>query len=148
MIMLRNLRARCSVADAARIRTVLHVSLPIRSNRTKVEVSQMPPTLQHDSPLEWLPFGSHNDAIVFAPCVWIVFAPVQFETFKSQRVDGDKQILGPLVTITAFPQAVINEEVIENRRTKHTVLPPELGYGGERAVCENLCFVTTHSWRK
>src|SRR5437773_12472607 len=145
MIMLRKLRARCSVADAARIRTVLHVSLPIGGNRTEVEVSQMPPTFQHDSPLEWLPFGSHNDAIVFAPCVWIVFAPVQFKALKPQRVDGDEQILRPLVAVAARPKAMINEDVVENRRAKHAVLPPELGYGSERAVCQQLCFFTIHS---
>src|SRR6266480_841375 len=145
MIMLRNLRARYSVAYAACIRTVLHVSLPIRGNRTEVEVSQMPPTFQHDPSLEWLPFGGHNDAIVLAPRVRIVFAPVQFETFKSQRIEDDKQILGPLVTVTAFPQAVINEEVIKDRRTKHAVFSPELANSGERAVCQQLCFFTTHS---
>src|SRR4029077_3227194 len=122
--------------------------LIIAGNRAEVQVSQMPPTFQHDPPLEWLPFGRHNDAIVFAPCVWIVFAPVQFEGLKPQRIDGDEQILRPLVAVAALPQAMINEEVIEDRRPKHAVFSPELAYSGERAVCQQLCFFTIDSWRK
>src|SRR4030095_4286026 len=131
MIMLRNLRARCSVADPARIRTVLHVSLPIGGDQTEVQVSQMPPTLEHDPSLEWLALGSHDDAIVLAPRVRIVFAPVQFEALKPQRIDSDEKILGPLIAVAALPKAVINEEIVENRRAKHAVLPPELGYGSQ-----------------
>src|SRR2546421_11192408 len=108
----------------------------------------MAPALQHDPTLEWLPFGGHNDAIVLAPRARIIFAPVQLEALESQRIEGDKQILGPLVTITAFPQAMINEEVIEDRRPKHAVFSPELAYSRERAVCQQVCFFTIHSWRK
>src|SRR5438094_6641664 len=108
----------------------------------------MPPALQHNSAFEWLAFGSHDDAVILAPRVWIVFAPVQFQALKPQRIDGDEQILRPLVAVAALPKAMINEEVVENRRAKHAVLPPELGYGSERAVCKQLCFVTIHSWRK
>ena len=68
----------------------------------------MPPTLQHNAPIERLAFRSHNDAIVLAPRAGIIFAPVQFEALESQRIEGDKQILRPLVAVTAFPQAVIN----------------------------------------
>ena len=120
----------------------------IAGNRAEVQVSQMPPTLEHDPPIEWLAFGRHNDAIVLAPRAGIIFAPVQLEALESQRIEGDKQILGPLVTITAFPQAVINEEVIEDRRPKHAVFSPELAYSRERAVCQQVCFFTIHSWRK
>src|SRR6266481_4957238 len=108
----------------------------------------MPPALQHDPALEWLALGRHNDAIVLPPRAGIVFAPVQFEALESQRIEGDKQILGPLVTITAFPQAVINEEVVEDRRPKHAVFSPELAYSCERAVCKQLCFFTIEYWRK
>lgn len=108
----------------------------------------MPPTLQHDPPIERLAFGRHNDAIVLAPRARIIFAPVQFEALEPQRIEGDKQILGPLVTITAFPQAMINEEVIEDRCPKHAVFSPELAYSGERAVRQQLCFFTINSWRK
>ena len=108
----------------------------------------MPPALQHNAPIERLALGRHNDAIVLAPRARIIFAPVQFEALESQRIEGDKQILGPLVAVTAFPQAVINEEVIEDRRPKHAVFSPELAYSGERAVCQQLCFFTIHSWRK
>src|SRR6267143_698112 len=108
----------------------------------------MPPALQHDPTLEWLPFGGHNDAIVLAPSARIVFAPVQLEALKSQRIERNEQILRPLVAVTAFPQAVINEEVIEDRRPKHAVFSPELAYSGERAVCQQSCFITIDSWRK
>src|SRR5262249_32270972 len=90
MISLGNLRTRCSFADKLRVRTVLNISLPIGGDRTEVEVSQMAPTFQHDPPLEWLAFGSDNNAIVLAPRVRIMFAPVQFEALKSQRIDGDE----------------------------------------------------------
>lgn len=105
----------------------------------------MPPTLEHDPSVEWLAFGGHHDAIVLAPRARIVFAPVQFKARKPQRIESSKQVLRPLVTITAFSEAVINEEVIENRRAKHAVFSPEFGHCGERAVCEQLCFVTIHS---
>src|ERR1700745_3463827 len=108
----------------------------------------MAPTRQHDPLLEWLALGSHDNAVVLAPRARIMFAPVQFEAPKFQLIESDKQVLRPLVAVTAFPQAVINEEVIENRRPKHAVFPPELGYCDERAVCQQLCFVTVHSWRK
>src|SRR5205823_12614312 len=134
MIMIGNVRACCSVADTTGIRTVLHISLPIGGNRTEVEVSQMPPTLEHDPSVEWLAFGGHHDAIVLAPRARIVFAPVQFKALKSQCIESSEQVLRPLVTITAFSEAVINEEVIKNRRAKHAVFSPELGYGRERAV--------------
>jgi hypothetical protein len=142
MIVLGNLRGCCFVTDKLRVRAVLYISFPIAGNRTKVKVSEMSPTLEHDSPIEWLAFGSHNDAIVLAPRARIVFAPVQLQTFKSQRIKADEQVLRPLVAITAFPQAVINEEVIEDRRPKHAVFSPELAYSGERAVCQQLCFFT------
>src|SRR6267143_3951899 len=108
----------------------------------------MPPALQHDPLIEWLAFGSHNDAIILAPCARIVFAPVQLEALKSQRIEGAKQIFGPLVAVTAFPQAMINEEVIEDRRPKHAVFSPELAYSGECAACQQSCFITIDSWRK
>src|SRR6266542_6411149 len=120
----------------------------VAGNQTEVEVSQVPPTLEHDPSLEWLAFGGHNDAVVLAPRARIVFAPVQFEAFKSQRIESNEQILRPLIAITAFPQAVINEEVIENWRPKHAVFSPELAYGGERALCQERRLLSIHSWRK
>src|SRR5262245_10107736 len=144
MITPGNLRACCLVADKFRVRAVLDISLPIGGNQTEVEVPQMPPTFQHDPPFEWLASGSHNNAIVLAPGIRIVFAPVQFEALKPQRIKGDEEVLRPLVTVTTFSQAVINEEVIENRRAKHAVFPPKLAYGRERAVCQQRCFVPIH----
>src|ERR1044071_2954913 len=110
MVTLGDFRACCSVADTTRIRAVLDVMLPIGSNRTKVEVSQMTPTFQHDPSIEWLAFGGHDDAIVLAPRVWIIFAPTQVEALKVQFIESNQQVLRPLVAVTAFPQAVINEK--------------------------------------
>ena len=146
--MLGNVRGRCSIANPAGIRAVLHIGLPIGGNRTEVQVSQMPPTLQHNASFERLAFGGHNDAIVLAPGIRIVFAPVQFEAFKSQRIKGDEQVLRPLITVTALPQAVINEEVVEDRRPKHAVFSPELAYRDEGTICQKLRLVSIHSWRK
>ncbi len=126
--MLGNLRARCSVADTARIRTVLHVSLPLGGNRTEVEVPKMPPTFQHNPSLEWLALGGHNDAIILAPGTRIVFAPVQLEAGELQFIKSDKQVFRPLVAIAAFPDAMVNEEIIENRRPEHPVFPPQFAH--------------------
>jgi len=134
MITLGSLRMRFFAADKLRVRRVLGIRLPIGGDRTKVEMAQMPPTLQHDPPMEWLAFCGHNDAIVLAPRSGIMFAPVQFEALKSQRIEGGQEVLRPLVAVAAFPEAVINEEIIENRRAKHAVFPPKLGCSGERAL--------------
>ena len=145
MVTLGDFRACCSFADTPRIRAVFHVMLPIGGNRTKVEVSQMPPTFQHDPSIEWLAFGGHDDAIVLAPCVWIIFAPTQLEALKVQFIESEKQVLRPLVAVTAFPQAVINEKIIEDWRAKHAVFSSELAYSDERAFGQQLCFVTIYS---
>jgi len=88
----------------------------------------MPPALQHDPPIEWLAFGSHNDAIILAPCARIVFAPVQLEAGELQFIKSDKQVLRPLVAVAAFPDAMVNEEIIENRRPEHPVFPPQFAH--------------------
>ena len=76
---------------------------------------------------------------------WIVFAPSQLEAFKVQFIESKKQVLRPLVAVTAFPQAVINEKIIEDWRAKHAVFSPEPANSDERTVSQQLCFVTIYS---
>src|SRR6266480_3789097 len=108
----------------------------------------MPPALQHDPALEWLSFGGDHDAIVLAPRARIIFAPVQLEAGELQFIERDEQVLRPLVAVTAFPEAMINQEIIENWRAKHSVLSPELAYGGVSALCQQRCLLPIHSRRK
>src|SRR5439155_25756789 len=108
----------------------------------------MPPALQHDPALERLAFGSYDDAIVLAPSARIIFAPVQVEAGELQFIEGDEQVLRPLVAVTAFPEAVIDKEVVKNWRSKHSVFSPELAYSGVSALPEQLCLLPIHSWRK
>jgi hypothetical protein len=62
----------------------------------------MPPTFQHDAPVEWLALRGDNKAIVLAPCVGIMFTPSQLESFQVQLIQSKKQILRPLIAITAL----------------------------------------------
>jgi len=108
----------------------------------------MPPALQHDPAVEWLSFRSNHDAIVLAPIPGVRFAPVQLEAGELQCIEGDEQVLRPLETVATFPDAMINKKVIENWRTKHPVLSPELAYRGVSALCQQPCFFSIHSRRK
>src|SRR6266516_3478619 len=108
----------------------------------------MPPALQHDPTLEWLALGGDHDTIVLAPRVRIIFAPVQFEAGELQSIEGDEQVLRPLVAVAAFPDAMVDEKIIENWRAKHSVFSPEFGYSGVCALCQQLCLLPIHSWRK
>src|SRR6266480_1675496 len=108
----------------------------------------MPPALQHYPALEWLSFGGDHDTIVLAPRARIIFAPVQLEAGEPQFIERDEQVLRPLVTVAAFPEAVIKKEIIENWRAKHPVLSPELAYSGISALCQQRCLIPIHPWRK
>src|SRR6266576_3696071 len=108
----------------------------------------MPPALQHDPALEWLSFGGDHDAIVLAPRARIIFAPVQLEAGELQFIERDEQVLRPLVTVTAFPEAMINKKIIENWRAKHPVVSPEFADSGVSALCQQLCFFSIHRRRK
>src|SRR6266566_3015828 len=108
----------------------------------------MPPALQHDPALEWLSFGGDHDTIVLKPCARIIFSPVQLEAGELQSIESNKQVLRPLVTVAAFPEAVVDKEIIKNWRAKHSVLSPEFGYSGVCALCQQLCLLPIHSWRK
>src|SRR5438445_666721 len=127
---------------------LLLVRLPIGDDWTEVKVSQMPPALQHDPAIKWLSFRSDNDAIVLAPIPGVRFAPVQIEAGEFQSVEGDEQVLRPLVTVTAFPQTMIDKKVVKNWRSEHAVLFSELAGGGVSTLCQQLCLLPIHSWRK
>ena len=140
---------RCrSGANEARVRAVFDVRLSVAEDRTIAQMSQIPPALQDDSTVEWLPFRSDNDAIVLAPIPGVRFAPVQLEAGEFQSVEGDEQVLRPLETVATFPDAMINKKIIENWRGEHAVLPPELAGGGVSTLCQQLCLLPIHSWRK
>ena len=145
MISRGRIRGCCPFADQARVRAVLHVKLPIGSNWTEVQVSQMAPALQHDPALELLAFGSYDDAIVLAPRAPIMVAPVQLQAGKLQFIKSDEQIFRPLVTVATFPEAVIDQEIVEDRRTKHAVLSPKLANSCVTALCQQLRFLSIHS---
>src|SRR6266550_9224772 len=108
----------------------------------------MPPALQHYPALEWLSFGGDHDTIVLAPRARIIFAPVQLEAGEPQFIERDEQVLRPLVTVAAFPEAVIKKEIIENWRAKHPVFSPEFADSGVSALCQQFGLVPIHSWRK
>src|SRR5438046_4876309 len=94
---------RCrSGANEARVRAVFDVRLSVAEDRTIAQMSQIPPALQDDSTVEWLPFRSDNDAIVLAPIPGVRFAPVQLEAGEFQCIESDEQVLRPLETVTAF----------------------------------------------
>ena len=111
-------------------------------------MSKLPPAVQNDPMVEWLPFRSDNDAIVLAPIPGVGFAPVQLEAGEFQCIEGDEQILCPLETVTAFSDTPVHEKVIENWRAEHAVLFSKLTGGGVSALCQQICFLPIHSWRK
>ena len=111
-------------------------------------MSKMLPALQNDPTVEWVSFRSDNDAVVFAPIPGVCFAPVQLQAVEFQCIEGDEQVLRPLETVAAFPEAPVHEEVIENWRAEHVVLFSELADGGVSALCQQPCFFSIHPRRK
>src|SRR4030095_8457098 len=109
---------------------------------------QMPPAVQNDPTVELLAFRSDNDAIVLSPCPGVCFAPAQFEARELQCIEGDEQILRPMETVTAFSDAPVNQEVIENWRAEHAVLLSELAGRGVRALCQQPRFLPIYPRRK
>ena len=108
----------------------------------------MTPALENHSAIERLSFRRDDDAVVLAVCAGVRFAPVKLKSFEFQRVQRNEQVRRPLVTVPAFPEAVIHEEIVEDRRAKHVILPPEPADGGIRAVCQEGRFVLIHTGRK
>src|SRR5437667_1702870 len=111
----------------------------------RIEMSHMPPALQHHSSFKRLSFRGDDETIVLAPCAGVRFAPVKLESFQLQCVERNEQVRRPLITITAFPQTVINKEIIKDRRAKHAVLPPELIDSGIGAISQQRRLLPIHS---
>src|ERR1051325_12096753 len=88
-------------------------------------MSKMAPALQNHCAIKRLSFRRNNQAIVFAPCIPVRVPPVEFKRLKLQLIQGKKQVLAPLIAITAFLPAVIDEEIIENRRAKRSIFVSE-----------------------
>lgn len=84
----------------------------------------MTPALKNHPALKRLSFRRNDQAIVLLPCAAVRIRPVQFKGPEFQFVQGEKQVLGPVIAIAAFPPAVIHQEIVENRRAKHVVLRP------------------------
>ena len=84
----------------------------------------MTPAFKNHPSLKRLSFRRYDQTIVFAPCVAVRVSPVQFKRLEFQRVQGKKEILGPLLAIPAFPPAVINQEIVKDRRAKRPILLP------------------------
>src|SRR6266513_787794 len=98
-------------------------------------MSQLPPGVQNDPTVEWLSLSSDNNAIVLAPIPGVRFAPMQLEAGEFQCIEGDEQVLRPLETVPAFSDVPVDQEIIENWRAEHAILPPELAGGSVRALC-------------
>ena len=84
----------------------------------------MTPALKNHSALKRLSLRRNDQAIVLAPSVPVRVPPVKLERFEFQFVQRKKQVLRPLIAIAAFPPAVIDQKIVENRRPKHVVLWP------------------------
>ena len=87
-------------------------------------MSEMTPALENHTVLKRLSFRRNDQTIVLAPCVPVRVSPVKFKRPELQRVQRKKQVLRPLITITAFPETVIDEEIVEDRRAEHPILLP------------------------
>ena len=84
----------------------------------------MTPGVENHPVIKRLSFRRDHDTIVLAPRAGVRFAPVKFESLEFQSIQRKKQILRPLITIAAFLPAVIDEEIVEDRRAEHAILLP------------------------
>ena len=80
------------------------------------------PALENHSSLKRLSFRRNHQTIVLAPCAPVRVAPVKFKRLEFQHVQRKKQVLGPLIAVPTFPPAVIDEEIVEDRRAEHPIL--------------------------
>jgi len=105
----------------------------------------MTPTLQDHPAIKRLPFCRRHQTIVLSVRAGVRFAPVKLKSLEFQCVQRNKQVRRPLVTVPAFPEAVIHEKIVKDRRAKHVILLPEPADGGIGAVCQERRFVLIHS---
>src|SRR5436309_9315141 len=132
-------------------RTIVSLSLPKDGHSGAAScwtAGAMAPAVQHDAAPEWPSFGSDNDTIVLAPVARVGFTPAQLEAAESQCIKGNQQVFRPLVTVAAFLQTMIDQEIVKDRRAEHAVLSPELADGRVSTIREQLCFIAIHLWRK
>src|SRR4029077_7949792 len=64
------------------------------------------------------------------------------------RIERNEQVLCPLETVAAFPDAMIDKEIIKNRRAEHAVLPSQLADRDISALCQPCCFFRSDARRK
>ena len=84
----------------------------------------MTPAFKNHPALKRLSYRRDDKAIVLLPCVPVGVRPMKFKGLEFQLVQRKKQVLGPMIAIAAFPPAMINEEIVEDRGAKHVVLGP------------------------
>ncbi len=108
----------------------------------------MSPGIDNHSVIKRLSLGRDHQTIVLAPCAGVRFAPVKLESFELQRIEHNKQVSRPLVTVTTFPEPVIDKKIVKNWRTKHSVLASESIRSRIGALCQEPRFVPIHSGRK
>ena len=137
---LRSFGSGRSTAYARRPLRVFEISILVGEDQVPAEMPEMAPGLQDHTAIKRLPSRGHHQTIVLAVCVGVRFAPVKFECFEFQRIKRKKQVFRPLVAVAAFPETVIHEEIIEDRRAKHVILAPEPASSGVRALRHGLDF--------
>src|SRR5437870_9279546 len=107
-------------------------------------MSKMTPTIEDHPAIKRLAFRGDHQTIVLTPCARVRFTPVKFKSLEFECIERHKQVLRPLVTVAAFPEAVIDEKIIKDRRAKHAVLLPEPINSGVGALCQKRRFITIH----
>src|SRR6266513_4453725 len=105
----------------------------------------MAPGVHNHSAIKRLSLDRDHQTIVLAPCAGVRFAPVKLESFGLQRIERNKQVSRPLVTVAAFPEPVIDKKIVKNWRTKHSVLASESIRSRIGALCQEPRFVPIHS---
>ena len=140
MMGLRSFGGGRSTAHARRPLRVFEISILVGEYQVPAEMPEMAPGLQNHTTLKRLAFRCDHQTVIFAPCAGVRFTPVKFECFEFQCIERKKQVFRPLVAVAAFPEAVIHEEIIEDRRAKHVILAPEPASSGVGALRYGLRF--------
>ncbi len=125
----------CLRTDALRPFSVFEVSIFIGEDKVPTKLSKMTPTIEDHPAIKRLAFRRDHHTIVLSPGAGVRFTPVKFKSLEFQRIERGEQVLRPLITVPAFPKAVIDEKIIKDRRAKHAVLlsePINSGVGAGR----------------
>jgi hypothetical protein len=116
---------RCSGTNELRVLGIFEVPIFIGEDQIPTELSEMTPGIDNHSAIKRLSLCRDHQTIVLAPCAGVRFAPVKLKSFELQRIERNKQVRRPLVTVAAFPEPVIDKKIVKDWRTKHLVLAPE-----------------------